>query len=297
MNVIAVKKRDAQSSEDCTSPPLLQRSVGVAELTFKKRKTHTVLDHLHQQGCCKIRFPKEENLAQAVLINTSGGLTDYDKMDVRVHWRADTTAIVTSQAAEKIYKSRGAPAHIINELRVDQGATAFWAPQETILFEGGQVTRQLTAHIEKGGSLLALESVVFGRTAMGETLEFGALTDKWRLHYDGKLVFADTLSLQGSLQAQLSAPALLGGATACASFVYVGEHADELSDHLAPVLSLASSKIGISVQGPVLVMRLLSEDAQILREDIMIILNSLLAHNARGTDIETTDMLPRVWSC
>ena len=39
--------------------------------------------------------------------------------------------------------------------------------------------------------LLAVESIVLGRTAMGETAHDVVLTDAWRIRRGGRLVFAD----------------------------------------------------------------------------------------------------------
>ena len=39
---------------------------------------------------------------------------------------------------------------------------------------------------------------MFGRSGMGETVEEGALTDRWRVRRGGKLVYAESLRLDGS---------------------------------------------------------------------------------------------------
>ena len=41
-------------------------------------------------------------------------------------------------------------------------------------------------------SLLAVETLIFGRAAMGEDVRRGVCRDAWRVRRDGKLVFADT---------------------------------------------------------------------------------------------------------
>jgi len=297
VHVINSQTPDPEKSGTCAPLTHLQRAVGTAEISFKRRGHQTVLDHLYQNGCCKVRFPKEEGFAQAVLLNTSGGLTDHDKMEVTAHWKADTRALVTTQAAEKIYKSRGAPAQIINTLKVDEDACGFWVPQETILFDRGQVHRRLSADIAKNGSLLALESLVFGRTAMGEKTEIGCVKDTWRMFYDGRLVFADGLSLDGDIQASLSSPALLNGAIASATLVYVGDDVEEVGHTLSPLMGDMKSFAGFSIQGPVLVMRLLATESDFMRKDIAHICAKILSCLDRDKEFKDADILPRVWSC
>jgi urease accessory protein len=64
----------------------LQRAVGGVEIGVKKTGRGTVLDTLRQQGCLKARFPNAYNGAmEAVLINTSGGVTDGDILDITLH--------------------------------------------------------------------------------------------------------------------------------------------------------------------------------------------------------------------
>ena len=94
-----------------------------------------------------------------------------------------------------------------------------WLPQETILFDGARLHRSIEVDVADGGSLVMAESMVFGRTAMDETMRQGEVIDRWRIRQDGRLVFADTLRLGGDVAALLARPAAGGGATALATIV------------------------------------------------------------------------------
>ena len=48
------------------------------------------------------------------------------------------------------------------------------------------------------------EAVVFGRSAMGEAVEQGAFTDRWRVRRDGRLIFAETVRLDGAIARMLA---------------------------------------------------------------------------------------------
>ncbi len=277
----------------------LQRSTGSARVSFKARDGVTVLEDVHQSGCCKLRFPRPEpgRCPEAVLLNTAGGLTDGDRVCVEATWKSGTRATVTTQAAERIYKSRGGPAHIGNTLDVEAGATALWLPQETILFDRGRFERRLEASVAETGRLLACESIIFGRAAMGEIIASGALFDAWRVRYGGRLVFADGLRLEGAMQETLARPAVAGGARAAATVIYVTADAEAMLEPVRATLGQAASLSGCSVIGPVLVARLLAPSGAVLRRDLVRLLQALL------TLIDDTDKrlrpaaLPRVWSC
>ena len=45
-------------------------------------------------------------------------------------------------AAERIYRSRREAASLSSRLVVEDGAQACWLPQETIVFEGGRLSRR-----------------------------------------------------------------------------------------------------------------------------------------------------------
>ncbi len=61
------------------------------------------------------------------------------------------------------------------------------------------------------------EAVVFGRSAMGEAMNHGAFTDRWRVRRDGRLVFADTARLDGAIAAKLGEAAVAAGGIAIAT--------------------------------------------------------------------------------
>jgi urease accessory protein len=275
-------------------PARLQRSVGEAHIAFKRRGDATVLAHLYQQGCCKIRLPSAEpgRAQEAVLINTAGGLTDGDRIETHALWGEDTAAVVTSQAAERIYRSRGADASIATRLEVSMGARAAWLPQETILFDHGRFHRRTEVDVAEGGTLLACESLVFGRTAMGEQVVSGAVFDTWRVRLGGKLVFADALRLEGAIAAQLGRPAVMAGMAAAATVLFVAAGAGNLLEVARGVLAGAACCAGATAIGPVLVARLMGRTGAELRQDLMRLLERLLV-----ALYGPTAGLPRVWRC
>ncbi|MFP4538229.1 MAG: urease accessory protein UreD [Dichotomicrobium sp.] len=290
-------------AETTTAPfTRLQRSVGAARVCFKRRGARTVLADAYQSGCCKLRFPAPHSgvAPEAVLLNTAGGLTDGDRIATEARWRAGTRASVTTQAAERIYRSRGAPARIANDIAVEDGAAALWLPQETILFDGARLSRRLTADIAAGGRLLACESTVFGRAAMGETVTHGLLNDAWRVRYAGRLVFADGFRLEGDMRDLLARPAVAGGAAAVATVIYVGDDTEAIGDPLREMLSACDSLAGCSVIGPVLVARLLGANGAALRRDLVAVLQGLLRllnGHKDNEDMTAAADLPRVWFC
>lgn len=275
--------------------PLLQRAYGRGEVSFRRADDQTVLDRLYQEGQAKVRLPKTHGRTPvAVFLNTAGGVTGGDLVLSRVEWGAGTTATVTSQAAERIYKSSGAVGRIETMLHVGAGATAEWLPQETILFDRARLRRHITAEVADTARLLLVETTVFGRSAMGEIVRQCELTDHWRIRRGGRLIYADTLKIGGlgfpdrlgSVETILAGTATGSGATAVATILLVAPDAETRLDPMRTALEAAASETGASAWNGMLIARLISPSARDLRRDLVAVLEAF-----RGND------LPRPWYC
>jgi len=274
---------------------ILQRARGNARMRFKMGNSGTtVLDNLYQDGCYKVRFPHPENkqVFEAVLINTAGGLTDGDRISTIADWQASTHAIVTTQAAERIYKSRQDEATLLTELNVAEGARASWIPQETILFNGGRYRKETNVNLHSEAEFFGVESLVFGRSAMGEIVTRGSITEKWKIHIDGELVFTDAFHVNdkehGNIQLHLDQPAIANGASSIATLIYVNHNCNErLGDFRATIDNFGVIG-GATCLGPLVVMRLLSDNSLELRKTLIQLFTVV---NNNTIDI------PRVWNC
>ncbi len=143
-------------------------------------------------------------------------------MTVGIVAEEGSAALVTTQAAEKVYRSLGADCRVEVELSAAAGSWLEWLPHETILFEGARLDRVTRIEYAPGARVLAGEMLVFGRHARGETLTRGRLRDAWEVRRQGRLVWADALVLAGDLAAVLAAPACFAGAVAVATVIYAG---------------------------------------------------------------------------
>ena len=158
----------AASDLRSSAPVPMQRAHGQARVGFRSRAGLTCLDRLFQEGCAKLRFPRPFGAEppQAILINTAGGLTGGDRFGAEVILAPQAEACLTTQACERIYRSTGADAVVSNCLRLSHGTRLAWLPQETILFDGGRLSRRLDVEMASDAELLAVEAVLFGRAAL-----------------------------------------------------------------------------------------------------------------------------------
>ena len=125
-----------------------------------------------ESGGYRVRFPRETD-CEGVLINTGGGMAGGDRLTVEVALGAGTEAVLTTQAAEKIYRSDGAETKITVRLAFAAGARLAWLPQEHDPVCGARFHAGSMRRFAPNSSLTLVESIVFGRLAMGESVRSG----------------------------------------------------------------------------------------------------------------------------
>jgi urease accessory protein len=159
---------------------------------------------------------------EAILINTSGGLTGGDVIEWSVAATPSTRLCVTTQANEKIYKAAADTASVSTAISVAEGASVHWLPQETILFDQASLTRRLDVDLAGDAEFLAVEAVLLGRKAMGEAVGRGFFRDRWRVRRDGQLLHAEEMKFHGEIEQLSQAAAVLSGQVAFATLFYTG---------------------------------------------------------------------------
>jgi urease accessory protein len=269
--------------------PRLQRASGCIRLGFRRVDGVSALSTLFQQGSAKARFPKVPAglPPEAVIINTAGGLTGGDHFTIDVAVAAGAAATATTQACEKVYRSSGGAAMVETTVRLDPGARLDWLPQETILFDRGQLVRQVSVDMAADATLLAAESVIFGRTARGESVRQGLWRDRWRIRRNGRLLFADCTTLEGALVDVLRRPAVLAGGCAMATIVYVAPDAAQALAALRTCLEASPAEAGASTRDGLLVARIAAADGAALRATLIAAFAALRGDRP----------MPRVWLC
>ena len=227
-------------------------------------------EDIAESGPLRVRFPRiRENRLEAILINTAGGIVGGDKLEFQIETREDASLSITSQAAEKIYRSNGLTSRISVSLKADTGSELFWLPQETILFDRARVERSIEADVSLEGSLAICEAVVFGRDAMGEKVTRGLLRDRWRIRRDGILIFVDALTLDGDIKTTLNRRAAMNGKIGMATMVVVSSEAMSKLDAVRDALTGEGVEAGASAFDGMLVARILAEDSIALRATVL----------------------------
>jgi urease accessory protein len=268
-----------------------QRSIGHVALSVARMPGGaTRVTDLAESGPLRLRLPRPEpGPMEAVLLNSAGGIACGDRFTVEARLGANADLVLTTTAAEKIYRSDGPVTRLDVALALEPEAALAWLPQETILFDGARLSRSFSAEMATDARLTLFEALVFGRAAKGEVMRSGLLADSWRLRRAGRLTYADTFRLDGTIADTLARRAVAGGARAMATLLHLAPDAEGRLDQARDLIATAgcealSVEAGASAWNGMLVMRLLGAEIGPLRLAAARILEGF-----RGRP------LPRVW--
>ena len=240
--------------------------------------------HLHESGSLRVRFPSPEAEGlSGVFVNTAGGVAGGDRFDIDIAAGEGSRLTLTTAAAEKVYRAESSPAQLNISLKAAAGSHIGWLPQETILFDRARMSRRIDIDLAESATLLLCEIVVFGRAAMGERMLQGEFIDRWRVRRGGRLVFAETIRLDGDIGAKLAQPAIAkGGVAIGTALIAPGDEA--LVERIRALSESFRGEVGISAWNGFAMVRFCAQDAARLRADMMAVLG-----RASGS------ALPRLW--
>jgi urease accessory protein len=260
------------------------RAHGAVKFGVRLQDGVTRRGDLHESGSLRVRFPSPEGEGlSAVFVNTAGGVAGGDRFDIDIAAGEGARLTLTTAAAEKVYRATGKPAELNIALKAADGAHLAWLPQETILFDRARIARRIDIDLAEGASLLLCEIVVFGRAAMGETMRHGEFVDRWRLRRGGKLVFAETVRLEGDIGEKLAKAAVArGGAAIGTALIAPGDEA--LVERIREFQDSFGGEVGVSAWNGFAMARFCAQDAARLRADMMAVLGRVSGR-----------ALPRLW--
>ncbi|HYC17032.1 MAG TPA: urease accessory protein UreD [Pseudolabrys sp.] len=248
------------------------RASGRIGLAVDSDGTRTRRKGVHEAGSLRVRFPNAQgDILEAVLINTAGGMTGGDEFSIRISLGEGARLLAGTAAAEKIYRSTGADANVALAIDAAAGSQCLWLPQETILFDRARLSRRINVNLAADATLVMAEAIVFGRSAMGETVHKGSLRDRWRIRRGGRLIFAENVRMDGTIACKLAQSAVAAGAVAVATVLVVPGNDDSVAAARA-VSGQFSGEVGLSAWNGIAVARLCAPDGAALRRDLTLLM-------------------------
>jgi urease accessory protein len=206
---MATKSRLKARNDHCMSPtaPPTEAWHGRATLRFSAEPAGATRVQGGATAPLKLlrHFSTIDGRCDVPLLHTAGGLVGGDALSIALQLGANSRALISSVAAQKIYGSRhrsrvqpqGRWAQIRTESELAAGAELEWLPQETVVFAGALLEVEHNVVLAAGASWLGMDVVRLGRTARGETLEDGCWRNRLNVRRDGRWLLVDRLELGG----------------------------------------------------------------------------------------------------
>lgn len=271
----------------------LQRADGCGRVILSGSEKGVRIVDVFQRSPIRVMFPRVGGaIEEAVVVNTAGGIAGGDRLKFAVTALANASIAVTSQAAEKVYRSLNEPARIATRLQACEAARLAWLPQETIVFNWGRLSRETEVELSSGAELLALECLVLGRAAHGEEMVGGHITDSWRVKKDGRLIWADSFRVTDEVFPHVHRKALLSNCKAVATLIYFGPHLYQRIEYLRDIAASLECRCAVTSVAGLVIVRFAAKASYDLRLALRNFLQ-LFSHELKPGPFG----VPKIWLC
>ena len=245
----------------------MQRANGTLDISFFKNE----ISSLHYTTPLRAFSNDDGNndIAAAVIVNTSGGVVSGDTHKVNITVNNNCKVMIFSQSAEKIYKSlNNNEANITNVVNVGENSWLEWLPQETILFENSRLKRNLKIYLSKNSESLVGEIIVLGRLAKGELTNNVFFKDSISIYKNSKIQWLDIVLLNDQLNNARKSITRLSGANCFFTIVLSSENVEKYEQIIYKFIkyNILDATISLTIIHDNLVIRALSKEPLLLRK-------------------------------
>ena len=259
---------------------LLQRSNGKIDIELLDND----FSKFFQSGCCKILNPKNYNeFKELVLINTSGGITCNDNIEINAVINNSQLSVCT-QAAEKIYAGIGEPARVEININLNN-STMYWLPKELILFDNSKLRRNININLSDNSNLIFCETTIFGRKAMSEKIKNISFSDQWKIYSNSSIKHFEAINIKGSTIDNFKNNYTFSNQSSLSTILIFGDIVHQLESVLRKVKkNLGNHFCEMTKFDDKIIIRCLADDNYDLKKTLNIIMKNVI-----------NDKLPKSW--
>jgi urease accessory protein len=158
--------------------------LGRLSLELSKTDHGTQLSRSSHEGPLRIQrvlTPEGAECPHIYLLHPPGGVVGGDRLETRVALGASAQVLLTTPAAQKLYRSPSARSEISNLLKLSEGARLEWLPSETLAFSAAQAQLTTQVVLEAGAAFLGWDIACYGMPARGEVFATGRVGSRFEL--------------------------------------------------------------------------------------------------------------------
>lgn len=198
---------------------------GELKLAFAQRNGDTVLAESFFRVPLQVMKPRYDvsGCACVYLLSPTGGVVQGDDYQIEIALAANTHAILTTQAATKVYAMSTQGAAQSMRVQIGKGAFFEYLPDPTILFRDTNFSQGIALSLEPGAKVVLQEIVMPGRLARGELMAFTRYQSRIEASDSDGLLLYDACCLQPNHQPYLTKMGVLEGYTCWGSWYLIGD--------------------------------------------------------------------------
>jgi urease accessory protein len=158
--------------------------LGRLELGFEESGGATRVSRRRHEGPLRVQrafFPEGTAVPHVIILHPPGGVVGGDRLELEIDLGPRARALLTTPAAQKLYRSAGAEAIQRSRLSLGESAELEWLPGETIAFDGALVTAATRVELDRDSAFIGWEITCYGRPSSGSRFERGRLEQRFQI--------------------------------------------------------------------------------------------------------------------
>lgn len=262
----------APAASGPAAPATYARATGSLRLKVERAASgRSVATGQFHSGALRVlrpSYPDDSGQAVFTVINPGGGYLGDDRYEMEYCGGPESSALVTTQSATKVYRTPQGPARQFQRFTLAPGSRIEYVPDQLIAYADAEYRQTTDVDLAVGAAFFTAEVVTPGWSETGEPFRYQEVRLLTRVRLDGRLLLWDNLILRPGN----NDPTGLGwfdGQTHLLSLtaVHPGIGRDELEKVRAIVGTFPDLRAGCSLlDGPGLVLRALDNSSGRLTE-------------------------------
>jgi urease accessory protein len=271
--------------------------LGRLVLEFERVARGTRLSRSEHEGPLRVQRvlePEGPECPHVYLLHPPGGVVGGDRLETRVSLGCNARVLLTTPAAQKLYRSAGQSADISNVLSLAEGASLEFLPSETLAFPAAQARSATRVELASDAAFIGWDIACYGMPARGEVFDRGHVLSRFELYRGAAPLAIEALELGGASDVREGAFGLRGQPVVANLYAVPrgGVVEESLVDQVRETLAAAPAELcSVSSLGELLVVRALGGSVETVRARLVkawqVLRPALLARPA---------VLPRVWA-
>jgi urease accessory protein len=187
--------------------------LGRLRLELEKSPHGTQLRRSLHEGPLRIQrvlSPEGPQCPHIYLLHPPGGVVGGDRLETSIQVREGGSALFTTPAAQKLYRSHGEYATIENVLEAARGATLEWLPSETLAFSAARARVTTRVNLAEDAAFVGWDIACYGMPARGEAFERGHVRTRFEIYRTQTPILVESFDLQAEADLLKCAHALRG---------------------------------------------------------------------------------------